>query len=110
MKKYIPALFMTAVFISPAAAADGFKIGLVDLSKSGRPSNATAVSTSVFSSESKCMSQGTNYCIYLDLCGDRYWVPEGVAKMVNNHLGPVGRGLQIWRNGRTVCVAGKRPM
>lgn len=109
MKKIILSYLFASVFAASAVAADGYKLKTIDINSAGKPSREYAVTSSIFSSESACKSNGAKYCLYMDLCGDRYWVPDNTAKMVSNHLGPVGRGIQLLRNDRTVCVGGKRP-
>lgn len=95
------------MLVSPAIAADGLQLRTVEVDRNGNTGRTLAETSSIFASESSCTSNGARWCVYLDLCNRRYWVPKNTADIVKNHLGPAGHGLEVILNHQSQCIAGK---
>ncbi len=110
MKKIILPLLAFLTF-STASFAGDLSIKGIYLNKSGKPGLSKWVDFGIFDSKAECTKTSSvkkKECGPIDGCGTRYWITIPLAGSITRWLGPTGKGIQIFRNGRSQCVMGNR--
>jgi hypothetical protein len=100
---------LALILASGSILAADYKIEFGDLAPNGKLGVVYADNPNIFASEGRCKSVTRQpFCVYADFCNVRYWVPKGLAKSIGDHASKKGKGINIVKNNRRICVAGKR--